>query len=394
MPTLKVTIQVNGRPLRRAYVEHLVLGVGQDQMYMTDNRGRVRNENGDLGISSFTSNADIRILCQNSVVKALDGNTPGIPLAVNQDKSVVDGSVVNLNTNAEQEDHYDILNRCLLAYDIVFRQFRPFSDASQPDFPLDRRSSLRATKDHSKRIEVSLPSQFPPQDGLAFSEPKSVATGYPLIHIRSRASDGRLFGESGWRPTLIPSELSHALHFSLFSSAGREEIQNDYIGWIASDFANGGDGKHEMGRRTSPKVAYIEALDHFSSRFAEFVRQDVQGGNSTLLQQQDMTAQIRQDFLANEVSGSPVTGDAVATIDDEGRIVPNASFNGSDDEGSIYGCIFVDFARRVGLRTVVNAYLRSEASGAMTFGEYKTWIRNNRPQHLTSLEAAQQTWGL
>ena len=207
MPTLKVTVQVNGRPLRRAFVEHLVLGVGQNEMYMTDDRGRVRNENGDLGINSFTGNADIRILCQNSVVKVLDGNSPGVPLAVNQEKSVVDGSVVNLNTNAEQDDHYAILNRCLLAYDIVFRQFRPFSDAPHPDFPLGRQSSLRATKDRSKRIEVSFPSRFP-LGHLAFSEPKSVATGYPLIHIRSRASDGRLFGENG-RQAHVDPQLSY-----------------------------------------------------------------------------------------------------------------------------------------------------------------------------------------
>jgi len=374
-------------------VEHVVLGVGQDQMYMTDNQGRVRSENGNLGITSFTGNADIRVLCQNSVVKVLDGNTPGAPLAVNQDMAVVDGSTVNLNTNAEQDDHYAILNRCLLAYDVVFRQFRPFSDAAHPDFPLGRAASLRATKDQAKRVEVSYPSQFP-MGSLAFAEPKSIATGYPLIHIRNRASDGRLFGEAGSLPTLIPSELSHALHFSLFSAARRQAIQNDYIGWIASDLANGGNGTHAMGRRTSPKVAYIEALDHFSSRFGVYVRQVVQGGASTLLTQQDMTPQIRQEFYRRELSGAPVTGVAVATLDAQGRIVPNAAFGGSDDEGSVYGCIFIDFARRVGLRTAVNAYLRSATSGVITFGDYVTWINNNRPQHLAAISAAQQTWGL
>ena len=75
MPVLRVTVQVHGNPLGNAYVEHLVLGVGQEKMYMTNTDGRVRSENGDLGINSFTGNADIRILCQNSVVKVLDGNT-------------------------------------------------------------------------------------------------------------------------------------------------------------------------------------------------------------------------------------------------------------------------------------------------------------------------------
>ena len=104
MPTLKVNIEANGQPLRRAYVEHLVLGVG-GTMYMTDDSGRVRSERGDVGIASFTAHADIRILCQNSVAKVLDGGTIGIPLAINQDKTVRDGDTVDLNTAAEQDDH-------------------------------------------------------------------------------------------------------------------------------------------------------------------------------------------------------------------------------------------------------------------------------------------------
>ena len=402
MPTLEVTIHVNGNPLAFAYVEHLVLGVGQDKMYMTDLQGRVRSQDGDLGINSFTNNADIRILCQNPVVKILDGNTPGLPLAVNQDRSVVDGSIINLNTSAEQRDHYRILNRCLLAYGVVFRQFRPFSDASRRNFPLGRKSSLRASKDQTKRIEITFPSQFPLGD-LAFTEPKSIATSYPLMHIRSRASAtdslerkaerGRLFGEDGAPPTLLPSELAHALHFSLFSSNKRQQIQNDYIGWITSDLANGGDGGHSMGRPTNPMVAYIEALDHFSSRFAEFIRQTVPGGGT--LQHPPITDQIRQDFLAREISGTPIAGlDVAATLNAGGNIVPNPRFNGSDDEGSVYGCIFLDFARRVDMQTAVSAYLRSATSGVITFGGYKTWIQNNLPQHLPALETAQATWGL
>ncbi len=400
MPTLKFIVQVNGNPLGNAYVEHIVLGVGQD-MGKTNVQGKFFSERGDTGLDSFTGNADIRILCQNTVVKVLDGNTPGVPLAVNQDKSVGDGSVVNLNTTAEQHDHYRILNRSMLAYSVVFRQFRPFSDLSDNDFPLGRKSTFRATKDQSKRIEVSFPSNFP-LGTVAFTEPKSMGTGYPLIHFRRRATTsdnatlradrGRLFGEFGAAPTLIPGELAHALHFSLFSSANREKLQNDYIGWIASDIANGGDGSHSMGKRTNPMVAYVEALDHFSGRFAEFVRTTVPGGST--LEHPAMTTQMRADFLASEVSGAPITGIPAATLDAAGNIVPNTMFNGSDDEGSVYGCIFVDFARRVGLRTAVNAYLRSASSSAMTFGGYKSWIKKNSHQHLAELEAAQQTWGL
>lgn len=403
MPTLNITIEVMGNPLRRAYVEHIVAGVGT-AMYMTDDLGRVRDENGNLGLNSFTQNADIRVLCQNSVVKVLDGNTFPVPLTVFQDiSSVGDNSVINLNTNREQKDHFRILNRCLLVYDIVFRQFRPFSHAARRNFPLGRASSLRATKDRRQRIEVSYPSQFlfpgllPNVTLLAFTEPKSLSTSYPLMHIRDRRLDGRLFGEQGHLPTLIPAELGHGLHFSLFSASARNGIQNDFIGWIASDIVNGGHGTHNIGMRTSSKVAYIEALDHFSSRFAMFVtKTQPNGGLQPNGLVQPITDQVRREFLNREVSVGPVPSviSPIASLGAGGAINPIGGLNGSDDEGSVYGCIFVDFARRVGLRTAVNAYLRSAGSGATTFGEYKTWITNNQPQHLNELVAAQATWGL
>jgi hypothetical protein len=64
------------------------------------------------------------------------------------------------------------------------------------------------------------------------------------------------------------------------------------------------------------------------------------------------------------------------------------------DGSTVYGCIFVDFGRRAGLRTAVNACLRSAADGVTTFGAYKNWISSQQPEHLDALEAAQQAWGL
>jgi hypothetical protein len=388
MPRLKVRVQSNGQPLRRVYVEHLVLGVGNDKMYITDDRGRIRDEDGNLGIDSFTNNADIRILCQNSVAKVLNGNVIGPPLAVYQDTSVTDGSTVNLNTASEQEQHFEILNRLLSAYDIVFRQFQVYGDLPNPDFPLGRNATLRSTKDKAKRIEVSFPGQTPA--AAAWTEPSSLATGYPLIQLRQN--------DFSDRRRVVPAEISHALHFVRFTQNQRVSIETDYAGWIATDVANGGNGRHRMGRRTSPKVAFIEALDHFSHRFSEHVRHVEQADTLSVLTPQTMTAQIRQDFLARELSGSPdvgiTGGGGPATLDGLNRIVPNSSFNGSDDEGSVYGCIFLDFGRQVGLRTAVNAYLRSADLGVTTFGGYKTFIANTRPQHLPALEAAQQRWGL
>ena len=262
MPRINITITVRGQAARRVYVEHLVFGVPVGT-YITDDQGRVRDNAGDLGIDSLTANADIRILGQNSVVKILNGLPAGASLPIWVDKACTDGVTHNLNTAAEFENHFRILNRAVLAYDTVHRQFRPFSALSRPDFALGRKSTLSATKDQAKRIEIVFPDQLP--QPLAFSEPKSLSTGFPLIHIKTNAEDQRLFGTGGELPTLIPSELAHALHFSQFTPAGRDRITADFVTFILSNMAGGGPGTHDIGIRTSPEVAYIEAMDHFSS---------------------------------------------------------------------------------------------------------------------------------
>ena len=69
---VNATILVNGRPLAQAFVEHIVVGIGTT-IYMTDSEGRIRSDSFDPGIDSFTANADVRILCQNPVVRVVDG---------------------------------------------------------------------------------------------------------------------------------------------------------------------------------------------------------------------------------------------------------------------------------------------------------------------------------
>ena len=74
---LRGTIQVNGRPLRGAYVEHLVFGIGTE-MYMTDDEGRVRNIDSDEGIDTDSEEVDIRIICQNPVARVLNGDAANL----------------------------------------------------------------------------------------------------------------------------------------------------------------------------------------------------------------------------------------------------------------------------------------------------------------------------
>ena len=188
---VKAIIKVNGKPLRRAYVEHLVFGVGTE-MYMTDLDGHIRDVNFDEGIDSLTSNVDIRIICQNPVVRVLDGNLANI--GVFQDKNVSDGGAVNLTTSAEQVDHFEILNRVHITYELVFRPLSFFQNFPDPDFPLGRQQSLRDTRDQSKRIDLIYPDHFP--STLSFVEPKRLGDNFPLMHIKDRATEHRLFGDA------------------------------------------------------------------------------------------------------------------------------------------------------------------------------------------------------
>jgi len=70
---------------------------------------------------------------------------------------------------------------------------------------------------------------------------------------------------------LIPSEFAHALHFSLLSKAKRDRPQR-LLRFIFGQLANGLAATHGIEVTTSPMVAFIEVLDHFSHRFSEHLR--------------------------------------------------------------------------------------------------------------------------
>ena len=268
---IKATILVDGEPLRQAYVEHIVLGVG-GEMYLTDVEGNIRDKDFNKGIESFTPNADIRIICQNPIVRVLDGGA--LNIGVHQDKSgITNGDTINLNTLAEQRLHYRILNLVHVTYEVAFKPLSFFQSLPNPDFPLGRMPSLRNTRDQAKRIDLSFPDGF--QSPSSFVEPTRLGDDFPLIHIKPQTNAfdaGRLFGQNGAAPTLIPSELPHALHFAFLSNAKRHEAENKYVHFITSSVVAGGTGTHGFPVPTTPEVAYIEALDHFSVRFTEFMR--------------------------------------------------------------------------------------------------------------------------
>ncbi|CAI6096116.1 unnamed protein product [Clonostachys chloroleuca] len=338
---------------------------------MTDERGRVRNGDGDLGIYSLTDDADIRILGQNSVARILEGGpVPLVVLPVWVDTRIRDGSLIDLNTAAERN------------YNDVHKRFVPFSSlpADQDQFPLGKQRTLQAKKDQAERIEIVFPDNLP-QD-LAFCEPMSISTGYPLIHLKGRLQrfDPRLFGTATEQPTLIPSELSHALHFSRLDRTARSRVERDYVSFLLSDLAAGQGGVHKIGKRTSSMVAYIEAMDHFSSRFSVFLRQPGLGVN------------VETEFVNRELSD---TGNHwLGRMPQAGIMTANVvspKFKGSDDEGAIYGAIFLDFARRTTLAIAVEAYYGSQA---ISFGQYKSWVHIKMSQHAADIDQVATDWNL
>ncbi|MGH6848615.1 MAG: hypothetical protein ACREC0_14635 [Methylocella sp.] len=370
---------------------------------MTDLEGKIRDEYFNEGIDSLTPNADIRVICQNPILRVLDGNLANI--GVYQDVSIADGDTVNLNTPAEQMNHYNILDRAHIAYEVVFRPLSFFANFPDPDFPLGRKSSLRATRDQAKRIDLSFPDQFL-LSPLSFTEPKRLNDDFPLMHIKS--NDNRVFGTGGEAPTLISHELAHAFHFSKLTKAQRGRAQDKYLEFILASPISGVGPFHDFTMRTTPEVAYIEAAGWFSELFMEFMRAR-QGGGSTLVRPEPITSEIHAEFVASEwlrVTESffrIITSSVLRPWWPTPAAVPRFSrpiiyrgvrrptVTGGDKEGAVYSAIFVDFAGLVGLDFAASTYFEANA---LNFGEYRNFVNQQHPNHAAALETVRIFWGL
>lgn len=376
MAFVTANIAENGRPLKRVFVEHTgPFGIGSLGWALTDSNGSFTFDAGPLA-----DHVDIKIHCQNSVIRVLDGSTILSPIEIK--KYVGNGDSVNLNTASEKKNHFRILNAVLDVYDSVWRQFRPYNGSSKGDFPLGRKSSLRATFSDNKRIELSFPDNFP--STLAFVEPSGLSNaGFPLVHVKSQASDNRLFGSSDSDPSLLPHEIGHAMHFSALSGSTRTSIEAQYIQFILSNLH---DPTHNVTKATTPFVAFIEAVGIFSERFFFFrkrVRPDLTG------------VQLRQAFIRDELEDQTLASVLVDTYDvigtrASGRITPNLT--GDNIEGAVYGAIYLDFANRVGLREAVGLVLESNAT---SFDEFRNFVRGKGNSGFTSaINAVRNTWGM
>lgn len=424
MPRIRARFSVNhggqeiggggAAPLRCAYVRHEPFG----PTYITDINGVVRDKDGNEGIDSLTTWADVTIHCQNSVARVLDGadilqrcpTTPTFRITRPANGARATGTIT---TGVPGLAHFQLLNQIFAAYHLVWRQFEPFLSAG--DFPLGRTQDLETTRNQKKRIEVMFPSPASALPGLltalgisplppgthilSFTDPIGTFDGWPRIYVEPDPPETRLFTGSGLLPngnlsglTLVPSELAHALHFSLLTKAKRDTVRNDYLAFILTQLVNNLPATHNIGVLTNPMVAFIEAFDHFSHRLSEYVR----SRRTTFPTTAPEVGRYIIDELRNRSPIGPRVGRL--TIDTTGaqrrieaRPATGLTLFGSLDEGAIFGGLFLGLALQVGLKEVLEAVLESKK---LNFGQFRTWFNANRSSMSTELDDVVTTWGL
>ncbi len=411
---VSITVQLRGAPLRRTYVSHFdALRLPQTLFFRTDEQGRVTISNAGLANATFdpggpSGTIRVRVHAQNSVVRVLDGGLPGglpvPPIEVTQEFAVADHDTININSDTEQQDHFRIMNTCLEVYDTVFRQFNPFNRVGRRAFPFGKVRSVEATRNRLPRIEVVYPDNGP--SVLAFVEPASASTGFPLIHIKHKnfnppgpaSADRRLFGVPGGvspqtpattDPTLIPHELAHALYFALLPAATRALVEAQYLGWITTRLATGQQPFHNTNAATTPFVAWIECLGIFSENFFFFRHRRTPALSGSALQQAFVADELSLQSLLQTTG---LTGySRVGRVNAAGAVVP--ALTGDNVEGALYGAIFLDFARRTSLSDAVDLLLKSADSSVLAFDDFRNLLAND-PAFGSAILAVANTWGL
>ena len=388
MALVTANIRVMGVPLRRAFVEHTdTTGLVSYGWVMTDENGSFTFDAGFL-----FSAVDIKIHCQNSVVQVL--NAPVLSQPIDIHVSVQNGGTISIENTGHQDvlDHFRLLAKCQDVYDTVWRQFRPYNHSDRGAFPLGRPSGdVKHVFDHMHRVQLNYPAllQSAFTSILTFVEPAGVNNqSLPIMHIQNRAQETRVFDEDaaadphGADPMIIPHEFGHAMHFSAASGGTRANYETQYVGFLATHLS---DATHDVEKKTTPFVAFIEAVGIFSERFFFFkklVRPDLDG------------VQLRQAFFKDELDHQSLAVPLQVYIPVGSRAggVITPVKKSTRIEGTIYGAIYLDFANRVGLREAVGLVLDSQAA---SFNEFHTYVAGRgNPVWLAALDAARTTWGV
>jgi hypothetical protein len=367
----------DGLPLRRTFVEHVgPFGVSLGWR-LTDENGSVTLDAG-FGFSRV----DVRVHCRNSVIRVVDDSdaVPGTS-RVAAPMNLGNGEVAQVGAFG---NHFRILTQSLDVYDTVWRQFRPFNNDGRRAFPLRRRPGVQATFEQSSTCEAVFPDQTPVAP-LTYVEPVGLLNNsQPIVHIKP---DPRLFGNATADRSLIPHELGHVFHFAASRATTRAHFETGYLAALAGAALTGGSVFHDFDQTTSPLVAYIEAAGIFSERFFFFAK---------LVEPTLTGVALRQAFFRDELAA--VRSLPSVLVDDgpragrlaAGTITPSQT--GPDVEGAVYGAIYLDFARRVGLREAVGLVLDSNA---LSFAQLQTYVQGRgNPEWTAAIDAVAATWAM
>ena len=248
---------------------------------------------------------------------------------------------------------------------------------------MGRKQSTRATFASSGTCEAAFPDRFPIAS-LTFVEPAGVFNNLlPIGHIKT---DPRLFGTATSDRSLLPHELGHVFHFAALRAATRAQYETEYLAHLTAAAATGGNKTHDFAVSTIPLVAFIEAVGIFSERFFFF---------STLVEPNLPGASLRRAFFRDELSSSRSLPGVLrddyppAGLLSGGVVTPLVTSNASV-EGAVYGAIYLDFARQVGLQEAVGLVLDSNATD---FDSFQTYVHGRGNQDWTdAIDAVAITW--
>ncbi len=367
-----------GEPLQRTFVEHIgKIGAIEVRLGWT-----ITDANGSLTFDAGLGfdRVDIEVHCRNSVIRVVDDSDsiPGtshirVKMNVGQGENAAVGSFGS---------HFRILGKAQDVYDTVWRQFRPYNRSSRGAFPLGRKPSVKETFASSATCEAAFPDRFPIAE-LSFVEPVGVFNSLmPIAHIKKSTT---LFGSATADPSLIPHEMGHVFHFAALRAATRAQYEAGYLGYLTTTAANGGNLFHGFSQKTSPLIAFIEAVGIFSARFfffAKLVKPNLTG--------EDLRRAFFRDELSNNRSLPDVlVGDSPrAGLLAGGTVTPSVTTDSV--EGAIYGAIYLDFARRVGLREAVGLVLDSNAAD---FDEFQIYVHGRgNPGWTSAIDEVALTW--
>jgi hypothetical protein len=331
-------------------------------------------------ISAPVGKLNIFIYCHNSVIKIIQKiNEIRTPVSVKE--SFKNGGTIDI-TKAnfpETYDYFRMLERSRDVYDTCWKQFKPYYNMDRGDFPLGRLTSERETFANSNFIELVYPDDS--LAGLSWTEPSGISTSYPSLHIKDKTTDGRLFGDAGYSPSIIPHELGHAFHFASLDNLNRITIEAQYFLFLVTHFYH---PYHGTTLSTSPFVAFIEAIGIFSERFyffSKLIRPDLSGINL-------QNAFVNDELSIQSLSSVLTQYTNIGTVDPADNVT--APFHPKKDiEGSVYGAL-LHLAKKIGLLETIDLVFKSKAT---TFDELKNYVLVNSPSsYRVAIKVIEKAW--